>query len=1097
MKITPIFPSKSVQNKGINSNFIKACKNEINITNPNKMFRVYFGKDLVNTQKSGFQSTVDKNYYHLKKGFYPDEFQINAGRRIYEGKDVLAEAPTGIGKTALAYYAASKNMEEGKKTFYTTPLKALSNQKLKEFREIFGEENVGILTGDRKENSDAPIIVMTTEVYRNIAMSDNFKHDNPIMKDLGTVVLDEFHYLGDDSRGPVWEESVMFTPKDTQILALSATIGNAPKLEEWISNIRGNNASLVSVAPKDRPVPLEFNTLETESYKKTGKKSYKYMGMNEAEEMKEILSAKSSSHSTPRYKDYLMALAKLKQNDQLPAIFFVFSKNNSRGILDFFGKEGSDLNTKDEKDEIKKILNEYKSKYYLGKDFNEEALLKGYAIHNAGIMPRQKELVEELFQKKLIKAVISTETLSAGINMPARTVVISSPYKPAEMPSDRRQSNITGDYDYTEINDYEDDDENEIITVGSKIISRPLTANEFIQMSGRAGRRGIDKTGYVYTMPVDYETDKLFSYLKSQPSNSITSKYDPTYSFLCEYYSNLSDKEHLEEIFKKSLFMQEDQKTDLFYPRLTEGAEDIYLDTGFLKYDKNGKVIPTDKTKLLYISSFADALSSVLAEYGYLENTNDFGYKATVKGQMAAKVAGYEPIPLVEVLSNPQAFKNITPEALVMLAGAIGVQDNDKYSVYKVDGDNLSEDSVKYASEMRDEITLELKRKLSVMLRDLGKTFDDFDSFSDMLKYAENLEKTDKDLGELKSQINEIEEIRAKLYKIDSNTKYTLTQLYSAFETGEIIPSKALNYWKSEIQNYKNKNMIFSFDDYLVKLKRNLDRIDLTSKAKKAQARNKKEAEEIKNEIKTVKLMKYIEEHLDSAIKSNQQYKKTNSMANVKADHQEVMSLYTANSLKDKLISTIKALIEIEENPDDEISIGDNAKNNIDSIFRYMLLMSKLLYSEESICGIQGELPMYSENAGKLLYTWAALNKVNPDSRLNWEKVLKCSKKLETDMEEELEAKSPKDDISIGVLVASSDGSRDIPKNKKKSSQGLYDEGTIFRMVMQTGDLLSQMADIAKIGYDNAVSLAEKDSYKDLTAKIKTAKELIIKDPLI
>ena len=289
--------------------------------------------------------------------------------------------------------------------------------------------------------------------------------------------------------------------------------------------------------------------------------------------------------------------------------------------------------------------------------------------------------------------------------------------------------------------------------------------------------------------------------------------------------------------------------------------------------------------------------------------------------------------------------------------------------------------------------------------------------------------------------------------------------------------------------------MIFSFDDYLVKLKRNLDRIDLTSKAKKAQARNKKEAEEIKNEIKNVKLMKYIEEHLDSAIKSNQQYKKTNSMANVKADHQEVMSLYTANSLKDKLISTIKALIEIEENPDGDISIDDNAKNNIGNIFRYMFLMSKMLYSEESICGIQGELPMYSENAGKLLYTWASLNKLNPDSRLNWDKVLKCSKKMETDMEEEQQAQSPKDDISIGVLVASSDGN--IPKKKKKGTQGLYDEGTIFRMVMQTGDLLSQMSDIAKIGYENAVSLAEQNNYKDLIAKIKTAKELIIKDPLI
>ena len=559
MKISPIsaVDVKKVKAQKNTSNPVKTANNNKQY-DASKMFGIYFGKDLVSFKSSDFNQTLKDNYFQLPEGCTPDSFQKDAGRALLEGKDVLVEAPTGTGKTAIAHYAATKNMKEGKTTFYTTPLKALSNQKLNEFRAVYGDENVGILTGDRRENVEAPIVIMTTEVYRNMALANKYGDKNPLMENLGTVIFDEFHYLGDPDRGPVWEESVMYTPNDVQILGLSATIGNPDELTNWMAGLEDKQVHLVSIPESARHVPLEFDMLETSSYKAEEKKIQK--SLKKGNLMFDVPISESISKPVPS--DFKMAIGTLKNKDQLPAIFFVFSRNYSRDLVEYLGQEGQSLTTEAERKEIENIVDSYKARGYIGSDLNEEALLKGYTIHNAGIIPAQKELVEELFQKKLVKVVISTETLAAGINMPAKTVVISSPYKPCDEAS----------------SDFKDDDQN----------IRMLTANEFKQMSGRAGRRGIDEKGFVYTMPTDRSTEQDFLNLEASSSNPIKSKYNPDYGFLSGYYEYHTDSEELEDLFAKS----------------------------FYTYSDNEDISAQREEKLLEL---ADLKSQVLMERGFLE----------------------------------------------------------------------------------------------------------------------------------------------------------------------------------------------------------------------------------------------------------------------------------------------------------------------------------------------------------------------------------------------------------------------------------------------------------------------------------------------
>lgn len=573
-----------------------------------------------------YEKTLEENYFKLPQGASPDIFQKASAANLYAGNDVLVTAPTGTGKTAIALYVITKNLEEGKKTFYTTPLKALSNEKFRNFQKIYGEENVGLITGDTKINKDAPIVIMTTEVYRNMIFGERFNEHNPILDNLKTVVFDELHYLGDMDRGGVWEQSIILSDPKTQLLSLSATIGNNEDVARWMARCRDlgysryfanslnpqgkssifdhplktsfRTLNLVNVPSEYRHVPLEFENVLMSGSKKQISKPKKDKHGNVIQDRR---------IPVPQNEDYQRMVTMLKKNDRLPAIFFVFNKKGSKAILEHLAKFGEKLNSESEIEQIKETIERYKSEgKYLGETLNMKALYKGYAIHNAGLLPTQKELIEELFQRKLVKVAIATETLSAGINMPARTTVISSYIKPTSDPD----------------------------AVGGR---RELTPNEFHQMAGRAGRRGIDKIGYCYTMSMDSNQKAEFDFLISSEPNELKSAFNPDYSFVAGYYDSCKTDDFIKEIADKS----------------------------FYTYDRNGDI--SAKKSKEFLKNFGTK-RKVLRKFDYLDSAHNL----STKGKLLAKLNGYEQIPVIEAVVT-QKFGGMSP---VELAAAVGTMAN-------------------------------------------------------------------------------------------------------------------------------------------------------------------------------------------------------------------------------------------------------------------------------------------------------------------------------------------------------------------------------------------------------------------------------------
>lgn len=552
---------------------IKNSKESLSLNN---LPSAVLGKSIIQFRGLPFEQTVEQNFFKLPVDCQPDEYQKMAANSIYNGHDTLVTAPTGTGKTAIAYYAISKNMEDGKKTFYTTPLKALSNEKYRQLQKIFGEKNVGLLTGDIKVNPEAPIIVMTTEIYRNMVFGDKFKNTSTSLDNLKTVIFDELHYMGDVDRGGIWEQSIILSNKKTQLLSLSATIGNGQDINKWMSKVREKEGNLINVPPERRHVPLE---------------EFKPTNVN--------INPKKFEASN------LTLVNELRKQNKLPAIFFVFSKKQSRSLINYFKTSGLRLNTKEEQKEVKKIINDYrKNGKYLGERLDTDALKSGYAIHNAGLLPEQKELIEELFQKKLLKTVIATETLAAGINMPARTVVITSIRKPTNI---KFADGIDG--------------------------KRFLNVNEFHQMVGRAGRRGIDIKGYYYAMPKDSGEEKLIQSLIKSAPEPIVSHFEPDYSFITNYHSFTQDEGIIKELLSKS----------------------------FQAYDDNTEKSSQKAKELL--DKFNEK-KAILKDFGYLNADNTL----TTKGELLSKLNGYQQIPIIDMISDKKLFA-LTP---VELAGSVG-----------------------------------------------------------------------------------------------------------------------------------------------------------------------------------------------------------------------------------------------------------------------------------------------------------------------------------------------------------------------------------------------------------------------------------------
>ncbi len=424
-----------------------------------------------------------------------DPFQLEAIDALNQGHSVVVSAPTGSGKTLVGEYAIHRALAHGQRVFYTTPLKALSNQKLRDFRQQFGEERVGLMTGDLSVNREAAIVVMTTEIFRNMLYAEVDRGDDPLA-DVEAVVLDECHYMNDSQRGTVWEESIIHCPPAVQLVALSATVANAGQLTDWIERVHGPTTLVMS---DHRPVPLAFSFCSAKGLhpllndEGTGlHPNCKVWRAPKGDRRK----GKTPRPPQPEPAPLPFVVAQLAEREMLPAIYFIFSRRGCDKAVRDLGR--SNLLNAQEAEVVRRRLDAFVAvtPEAVREGGHAEALLRGIAAHHAGVLPAWKELIEELFQQGLVKVVFATETLAAGINMPARTTVISALSKRTERGH------------------------------------RPLMGSEFLQMAGRAGRRGLDVQGYVVTVQSRFEGVREAGALATSPADPLVSQFTPSYGMV-------------------------------------------------------------------------------------------------------------------------------------------------------------------------------------------------------------------------------------------------------------------------------------------------------------------------------------------------------------------------------------------------------------------------------------------------------------------------------------------------------------------------------------------------------------------------------------
>jgi ATP-dependent RNA helicase HelY len=461
-----------------------------------------------------------------------DPFQISSCSALERGDSVLVAAPTGAGKTVVAEFAVFLAMQHPRaKVFYTAPMKALSNQKFQEFVAEYGASEVGLLTGDTNINSGARIVVMTTEVLRNMLYADS-----DLLRDLSYVIMDEVHYLADRFRGAVWEEVIIHLPQTVRLVSLSATVSNAEEFGDWLQAVRGETAVIVS---EERPVPLDQHILmrgklidlfDSSGLAATHRVNPELVQMARyggrtinSRQMKDVGRRHSRGGRPDDFKANRADLVRLLDDrNLLPAIFFIFSRLGCDQAVKQVLRAGVRLTTEAEREEIRAIVEE-RCRTILDEDLAVlgywewlDGLQRGVAAHHAGMLPAFKEVVEELFQKKLVKAVFATETLALGINMPARTVVLEKLEK------------FNGE---------------------ARV---PITPGEYTQLTGRAGRRGIDVEGHSVIQWQEGLDPQAVASLASRRTYPLNSSFSPTYNMavnLIEQFSRERARDILESSF--------------------------------------------------------------------------------------------------------------------------------------------------------------------------------------------------------------------------------------------------------------------------------------------------------------------------------------------------------------------------------------------------------------------------------------------------------------------------------------------------------------------------------------------------------------------
>ena len=479
-------------------------------------------------QYARFRASRAHPVYHEFAGRYPfdlDPFQKRACLEIEEGRGVLLAAPTGSGKTVVGEFAIHLALATGRKCFYTTPIKALSNQKYNDLVAAYGADRVGLLTGDNTVNGEAPVVVMTTEVLRNMLYSGS-----RTLLGLGFVVMDEVHYLADRMRGAVWEEVIIHLPESVTLVSLSATVSNAEEFGEWLETVRGDTTTIVE---ERRPVPLFQHVM-------VGRRLMDLFASSDVDAaagfvregapvndqlvrvarddwassrlMRDRRSArkgKPGSSKNPRsvgngrrvwIPSRVEVVDRLDREGLLPAIVFIFSRAGCDAAVSQCLQANMRLTTAEERAEILAFVEEEcrhlpdDDLQVLGYHEFLDGLSRGVAAHHAGLLPTFKEVVERLFVRGLVKVVFATETLALGINMPARTVVI------------------------------------EKLTKFNGEAHADITPGEFTQLTGRAGRRGLDVEGHAVVLWQPGMDPRQLAGLASTRTYPLRSSFRPSYN---------------------------------------------------------------------------------------------------------------------------------------------------------------------------------------------------------------------------------------------------------------------------------------------------------------------------------------------------------------------------------------------------------------------------------------------------------------------------------------------------------------------------------------------------------------------------------------
>ena len=487
-----------------------------------------------------------------------DRFQQEAIDYINQGFSVIVSAPTGAGKTAIAEHIIAESLSKNQSVIYTAPIKALSNQKFRDFQGQF-QDNIGILTGDVSLNPDARVLIMTTEIFRNKIM------DEPkSLEKYSWVIFDEIHYLDNPERGTVWEESLIFLPAHMNLLGLSATIPNIKQLADWIESIHKKPAKII--VEEKRPVPLHFF----------------FQSQNEI--LDNVNRLKKSAYGRPNKLSTLINY--LRQNEGLPCIYFVFGRRRAEDLA--FELLGYDFLSQKEKAQIVNMFNELCERFDLKNEKSAQQLYpliqRGIAYHHAGMLPTLKEVIERLFTSKLLKVIFTTETFALGINMPSRSVIFDELRK------------FYGRY------------------------VRSLKTRDFYQMAGRAGRRGMDKEGFVYCRinPKRIHPEEVKRIIYDKPEE-VRSQFNNSYATVLNLYKKY--KEELTQVYPLSLHYFQSRKHERQEAlRLLEAKIRLLKESGFID---NGSL--TQKGQFAKSVYGYELILAELYEQNILEQLDEFG----------------------------------------------------------------------------------------------------------------------------------------------------------------------------------------------------------------------------------------------------------------------------------------------------------------------------------------------------------------------------------------------------------------------------------------------------------------------------------------